>query len=607
MVSPKDIGIDPQVMRDDFARQLEAIQSGQDSDASQALLIAAIEQLSQPNSYAGSTDKIESSSSPLAAGPILAEAFLEDTLHLPQGSVKAPDLGDRSLVEISAMDPDALKREIPVGSISPAVTNRLFVHDELRVPVGSGFVFGLSLSEIEPAPRKYAAIETDSGEPEVSICLPAAQLIQNILPVPFDCKVSFASDPLSVSSPTADDPFSWRAKFPRGSDIEFAITQGQMPVLKDEQLKQAQPSAEEQAWVRATFPLPEGLKSRLEAATKGQDEMSVFELVSFYMQGNDPRTGLSNFRYVNHKAFGQFLRDNAEESLPLIVSALKVGHCDLLSWYAAAILRGYGVPAWASSEMLPTKDGQAFNGSYAHARVVFAGSDGVLKVWDPTTSIKEDSAYSAKNLTASDLQNLQSELSAASADQKKWDVLLKFKHERDKLRGSAIEETVAAGTGGWAALAGLLGQMPSFGQEAKLGPQTSLVQGATIDYAAALNTEDKIIALLGEASAGKTNDADHLEYLIGQISSSHNRGRLQAALNANKALGLHCHNMYFYKIGISFGSSMPHLGKDGPFVITSFDFLRRLYQKLILGIPFDPPACLLAIKCSHMRMRLTIS
>ncbi len=593
MVTPKDGIIPSDIIRNDLLRQLEDLHApgaSNSTSVSAALLEAAIKQLSQPQEPSRTSIEIEPARPNPQAAPLLVEDFLDNMGPLKSSAAPAmPDLGERTLTSVSLMDPESLKREEPFGSISPPVTSRLFCQDELRIPVASGFTFGLSLKDLTPQKRTYQAIELDSGEPEVSIRIPSNALSQNILPIPLDCKVSFATTPLSVSAPTLDDPCSWRAKFPKNTDVEFAITQGQMPTLTAAQLKEVLPSLEEQAFIRASFPLPEGLRRRLEAAAEGKDAMSVFELVTFYMQGTDPRTGMSNFRYVNHEAFGKFIVDNSEEALPLMVSALKVGHCDLLSWYAASLLRGYGAPAWASSELLPTKDGKAFNGSYSHARVVFADKNGKLEVWDPTTRIEVDRAYAPENLSVKEVDKLQKQFEAASSPEEKWKVCLLFRQARDQAREDLPKDSAPTFGAGFSALFQTLAQVPAFEPSASLREKMPLRTGATIDYAASLDSEIKIITVLAAISCATIkHSSNHLEYSIADVASRTDRQRLLSAFTAAKRLELRSCNLFLYQGMTKTGSLPPHIDKPNPFGTTLIDLFTDIVPEIDLKNPFRP-------------------
>lgn len=594
MVTPKDGIIPSDIIRNDLLRQLEDLHApgaSNSASVSAALLEAAIQQLSQPQEPSATSIETEPAAPNPQAAPLLAEDFLDNMGPIKLSAAPAmPDLGERTLAPISLMDPESLKREEPFGSISPPVTNRLFCQDELRIPVASGFTFGLSLKDLTPQKRTYQAIELDSGEPEVSIRVPSSALSQNILPIPLDCKVSFATAPVSVSAPTLDDPCSWRAKFPKNTDVEFAITQGQMPTLTAAQLKEVLPSLEEQAFIRASFPLPEGLTRRLEAAAEGKDAMSVFELVTFYMQGTDPRTGMSNFRYVNHEAFGRFIVDNSEEALPLMVSALKVGHCDLLSWYAASLLRGYGVPAWASSELLPTKDGKAFNGSYSHARVVFADKNGRLEVWDPTTKIQEDRSYAPENLSAKEVNKLQRQFEAASSPEKKWMVCQSFRQTRDQARENLPINSAPALGAGFSAMRHFLGQVPTFETKASLKEKMPLRTGATIDYAASLDSETKIIKILEDIlSVVKNGSSNHLEYPIAGVATRRDRERMLSAFTAAKRIETRCCNIFYYQGMQDIEVPPPHIGQPAPFTTTILDLFTDIVPEIDLTNPFRAP------------------
>lgn len=108
-----------------------------------------------------------------------------------------------------------------------------------------------------------------------------------------------------------------------------------------------------------------------------------------------------NFAYVCHDELGRWFTECKNE-LPLIASTLKMGHCDVLSWVAAAYMRQLGLPAVVVSEFVYAGEKRAFyyaggdaraarpikvgtyKAAHTHAKVAFLANDGQIRLFDPT-------------------------------------------------------------------------------------------------------------------------------------------------------------------------------------------------------------------------------
>ena len=298
------------------------------------------------------------------------------------------DIGDRATVKVSNMDLEALSKVIPKGTIDPPMPGVLFKYGPLRTPTPTGFIQDVGFDEYKMSP--LVDVPSNQTPGKFNITHPN---VGSSVPVPMEAKISSTGNGISkIAMPSSTDPISWRVR-KNSNAIQYTIDELPIdsPLLKVDTKALAVREDEMKYWQEA-LPLPDSLKNQLLEARKRNDSNEIVHLVTSFMGIRDKKTGLSNFRYVCHPRLGKFFRDNADD-LPLLMNELKVGHCNLLSWYSCALFRAYGVPAWVARNMLTTKDGKAFNGTYAHSTVVFANEKGELRDYDPTVHCDLDPAY----------------------------------------------------------------------------------------------------------------------------------------------------------------------------------------------------------------------
>ncbi|MCB0330052.1 MAG: DUF58 domain-containing protein, partial [Bdellovibrionales bacterium] len=339
-------------------------------------------------------------------------------------------LDDEDPILPSEMDPIALGREDPIGRINPPKNDRVFICDEVRIPVPNGFLYDIALGEVPQERRLFEPILEETELPETELTIPFNAVHGRILPVPLDGVISFAPEEIPVSRPNDLDPMCWRTRGQRQQEVSFAVTQGSLRSLGIEAAALLTPLKEEQAYWMEALGVPQALEEMLGVCTTNKERLDI---CTYWMHGRDANSRLSNFRYVNHEAFGQFIRENHED-LSLITSELRVGHCDLLSWYGAALLRGAGIPAWVTTVRLPTNDGTAFNNSYLHSQVAYLDDNNTISVWDPTLRSDQDIAYAPEVLDARKVAALSEEFSRAASFEEKLVALRRFAKDQEVIR-----------------------------------------------------------------------------------------------------------------------------------------------------------------------------
>ena len=337
---------------------------------------------------------------------------------------KPPDCSNKGTVSISEMDFEALMKEIPYGKITPPMPGVLFKCAPLRTPCQTGFITDLGYESMYPV-SLYIDLPLSGKTPGFEIIYPPET---KIIPVPLGAELISINPQVKTAVPTEVDPVIWRLQ-KRLSGLSYTIRQAEkntelLKVKKELFL----PSEEEQKYWQTVLPLPQALKERIKESPD-----DLIHLIASYLGVKDQETGLTNFRYVCNPAFGRFVFNNAED-LPLIMSELKAGHCDLLSWYVAAQLRAYGNPAWAATDLVTIKDGSAFNSAYKHSTVVFVKKDGSLAYFDPTIHSDFDRAYHPKILENQKVDELEERLQKAKTIKQKIKALRDFNKSIKELR-----------------------------------------------------------------------------------------------------------------------------------------------------------------------------
>ncbi|MCB0331385.1 MAG: DUF58 domain-containing protein, partial [Bdellovibrionales bacterium] len=378
-----------------------------------------------------------------------------------------------------------------------------------------GFVYDLALQELPIEERAFTARTEECEVPEISIDYPPEARNGSILPIPLNFTVSFIAEDSPISPPTPLDPIHWRVRAQRGKALAYSITRSTYPTFDREQTTPLIPSEQEQEYWQKALGMPPQLRKLLHIASKGEGVNSVLDVASYWMNAREPNTYFSNFRYVNHARLGRFIRDNSEH-LPIVMSELKVGHCDLLAWYGAAAMRSIGTPAWITTVRLTTRDGSAFNDSALHAQVAFLDSRGELAVWDPTSRARFDPSYHPSVLKNSRVERLERDFRRSGSEAARREVLRAFAREqkekrdewsnRDKMRSlsqefatflSGLMDALDGGTGGdhfWGATAlasqlntprkvyqmyselTSIADVPDFGEDADVAPEVTMVE-----------------------------------------------------------------------------------------------------------------------------------
>lgn len=398
---PGESGYDPQMYRVAIFQVREAIKA-----------IKRGELVYEPGLSTGQTENQESGQ-------------ITSTIYPAKKEIpKPPDCSNKGTVSISEMDFEALVKEIPYGKINPPMPGVLFKCAPLRTPCLTGFIIDLGYESTYPV-SPYIDLPLSGRKPGFEIIYPHET---KIIPVPLGAELISINPHLKTAVPTEIDPVIWRLQ-KRLSELSYTIGQAEKntKLLKVER-ELFLPSEEEQKYWQAALPLPHTLKERIKESPD-----DLIHLIASYLGVKDKETGLTNFRYVCNPAFGRFILNNSED-LPLIISELRVGHCDLLSWYVAAQLRAYGNPAWVATDLVTIKDGSAFNGAYKHSTVVFTKANGTLVYFDPTIHCDIDGAYHPRILESQKIDKIEEGFQKARTIKQKVRVLGDFNESIKELR-----------------------------------------------------------------------------------------------------------------------------------------------------------------------------
>ena len=353
----------------------------------------------------------------------------------------APTLGGKKVMQISEMDFDVLFKEDPFGKINPPMSGVLFLCDELRIPVSGGFITERGYGEYPAAPFIVPPNKRDGNHFEITY---PNVLRRNKIPMALGLELIALTRPQGarVTVPVEEDPLIWRVNRIK-DELEYKVCEVDLtsPFTKLNQaaLEKFIPTEEEQKYWQEALPLPQRLKEKIIEALKKNDHQEIMHLITSYIGRKDKTTGLTNFRYICHPRFGEFIRNNPDD-LPLIMSELRVGHCDLLSWYTSALGRGYGIPVWVSTDLLTVKEGNAFNKSYFHSRNIFPGRGGKLLAYDSTVHCEFDKAYHPKILKDDLIDELEEQFQRAGSIEEKVRILREFNFKISELRAVAEKD-----------------------------------------------------------------------------------------------------------------------------------------------------------------------
>lgn len=314
-------------------------------------------------------------------------------------NIEPQEFAENKHVELLSemVTPKELGEINPIGRIEPPLAVGIYLTD-LSLPAPTGKITVKSLPLVK---------EPKTSSQKINISLPQ---LQKSVPCPFEAEVIEVSQPESAKYQEAN-VISQLEKPADSIKYQLAL-HTELPKVNSEELK---PTEEEIKYWQSVFPLPKVLQ-RL---CKESPEDIPSYIGSYVAQ---------NFCYVTNPDFGEFLQYGAED-LPIIMQELKVGHCDYLAWYTAAVLRSQGIPAWIGGGKVTTSDKTQFNGSYGHAVAVYTKTDGALGTLDPSSFCSVETAYHPEILTKKELTGLDEELVNAENDEEKRTALREFKNE----------------------------------------------------------------------------------------------------------------------------------------------------------------------------------
>jgi DNA-dependent RNA polymerase auxiliary subunit epsilon len=338
--------------------------------------------------------------------PIEHDDSLQELLYKNQDKAKSPESKNNKHIAISEMDIKALKQVTPEGSLEPPAPGLLFPSGELRIPSSTGFMEAVAYHDVDPSPFQAATSQTILPEKILNIQYPLSLNRTSVLRVPWGMyPASLSSDAEKIAAPTPTDPLLWHLrKSATANTIDYTLATLSAKTLSKADIAILSVSDEEKNYWQSALPLPAALQQRIDQEPPLSQEK--VHLLLAYLQHKPSGSDLSNFRYVCHPRLGRFLRENADD-LPLLISELKVGHCDILAWYLAAQLRAQGIPAWAVSCAVTTPEGDAFNAAYGHSIVGMALEEGRMLTCDPTRLCDFDKAMHPAVLQDEDIDTLE--------------------------------------------------------------------------------------------------------------------------------------------------------------------------------------------------------
>ena len=355
-----------------------------------------------------------------------------EALNTSSASINFPKSGLRSQALSDMPSEIDLKRVVAVGKITPAVDRTTtFCCNELRIPNPTGTHTALSYDEL---PLEGSRLFTPPNYGEALVRIESPNFLKSTrIPMPVGAELASLKGGYKVERPSDYDPVIWRVRG-RPENIEYGINKinGGLKI-SSEAFQALSPTQNEQAYWQSALMFAPEVREHLTNLSEAKKIGELFSSVSSIMLHNDKTTNLTNFAYVCNPSFGEVLKEH-RENLPLFMSLLKRGHCDYLSWYFTAAMRGFGVPCFMTTDIAVTPDGKAFNSANLHARGLFINEFNEILTFCPASRVQFDGAYHSDNLDESLIFELDDSLRAAQTREAKVDAILSFKRGVDATR-----------------------------------------------------------------------------------------------------------------------------------------------------------------------------
>ena len=362
-----------------------------------------------------STDQTTEENNPLKN--IELETNYPKRISIPEG-FSEPDR-----LQLSQANYDDLQKDLPIGSIEPRMPSAFFNAYNLLCPRPDGFINNLGLADYYPESPFEGFTSPQAKNQQVQILYPKST---RLIPMPNNSELASinGSDGLQIAKPSAYDPVIWRQRG-AGESLKYSIQElpesTRLNTLDLTKHPELVPTEEEQEYWKQALPLPDIVKQKIKESPK-----DLLTLLVSYLAIKDKETGLSNFRYQANANINSFLEEE-KEHLALIISELKVGHCDILSWYLAALIRAEGRPAWVSRGLVSTDNGAAFQSAYVHSVVVTIDENNRIVQADPTQYLQHDLAYLPEEFPIAAFNTMKKNFSRAQTNKTRVKYLKEFK------------------------------------------------------------------------------------------------------------------------------------------------------------------------------------
>lgn len=323
---------------------------------------------------------------------------------------------------VSKMNLEALLSRETIGALDPPTMCQCDYDFFLPEADGMGHPqeAEVTVAQIRSVPMLE---ESDLGVNDLVITLPASRIRNGVLPAPAGYEVVGSLDQaLELADPNDENPFCTRMQNPiEGRRVRYVVK------LRSERLrfdaKKFLPDEKERQLLKETLPFPERERSRGAASVAGARQ-AILE----HMR--------DRFLYICDDRIGQFIERHPDE-LGTIVDGLRVGHCDLLAWSAAAYFRQLGHTAFVVNTEITADSGEGFYRNMTHSRVAVIRENSVLSYFDPTTACEAVKGYGLSHISDEEIAEMEQAFEAADSEEEKKAALRTFRaliDERESLR-----------------------------------------------------------------------------------------------------------------------------------------------------------------------------
>ena len=335
-------------------------------------------------------------------------------LNFPKGKAAEAEakreFGELADTKNNFMDLESLLSKETSGRIDPP--HRGCFNDELLVPTLQGnrrIEIPLEKRPSKTVPAvKIEDLVRKPDEVEVKMTCRKSNTIA--LPANYEIVAVVGTEPLEIIEPDENHPLLTFSRKPLKKNLHIVIKKRAAPLKVNPDFQK--PNQKEMNALKESFPVPKEVSTR-----PPKNEHMALQTVKEIFE--------REFVYVCDPRLGEFMTRNKND-LATIMDGLKVGHCSLQAWAAAAYFRQLGFNAIVTAAEYTSDDGTGF-AKAGHARVALIHSDGSTTFFDPTNFSPSVKGYAISSVPDEKFDQLQKDYDKAKSKEEKKKVLNEFR------------------------------------------------------------------------------------------------------------------------------------------------------------------------------------